>query len=137
MHDVLDALKHAQRFQVTQLQIRVLPKYQTLALGGFIRLRHYASIQDESERFEGGESRQIKSALEEILPKHFVVQVKLHPDVQQFKGGAYLFSVTEKFASNAAKQEEIAKLRQLHVIDEHVYVVDKSWADEISGGHSH
>lgn len=137
MHGILDALKHSPLFQVTQLEIRVLPKYQTLALSGFIRLRNYGPISDEGERFEGAESRQIKSALEQLLSKNLVIQVKLQPDVKQFKGGAYLFSITEKFQSNAEKQEEIAKLRQLGIIDEHVYVVAKSWADEISGGHSH
>lgn len=133
---MLLALKESQLFQVTQLQVRVLPKYRTLALSGFIRLRNYGPLPND-DRFEGGESNQIKVALHGILPKHHVVQVKLQPDVQQFKGGAYLFSVTEKFSSNQEKQEEIAKLRQLGVIDEHVYVVDKTWADEISAGHSH
>lgn len=140
MLDVLEDLKTARRFHASRLQLDVIPKHKTLSLSGFIRLRHYAPIPPEtqSERFSGEESRQIKAALQACLPKDCLIEVKLEPDVQGFKGGAYLFRVSRTFDSKADMDLHVAKMIDDGTISEHIFHVHSKWAAEISGNeHTH
>ena len=134
MLDILEALKSAALFHASRLELFVVPKHKTLALNGYIRLRNYGLIANEPERFTGEESRQIKAALRRILPEGLVIEVKLEPNVQQFKGGAYLFTVTRTFSDRSKMDEQLACLIGDGTIDDHVYHVHSKWAALISGG---
>ncbi len=136
MLDVLESLKAARLFHASRLQLDVIPKHHALSLSGFIRLRHYAPIENDEERFSGAESRQIKAALKSFLPDA-VVEVKLEPDVQGFKGGAYLFRISRTFSTKDEMDFAIGKMVQDGTIEEHVFHVNSKWAAEISGGHEH
>ncbi len=139
MLDVLNALKQSHLFHASRLQLDVVPKHKTFALNGYIRLRNYEPIptEKESHRFLGEESRQIKTALKKVLPKDLVIEVKLEPNVQQFKGGAYLFTITRTFPDRHAMDFSLAEMIDDGTIDEHVFHVHSKWAAEISGGHTH
>ncbi len=139
MLDILHALKESNLFHASRLQLDVVPKHKTFALNGYIRLRHYEPIplDKEAERFLGEESRQIKSALKNVLPNDLVIEVKLEPNVQQFKGGAYLFSITRTFKDRHAMDLQLAEMIDDGTIDEHIFHVNSKWASEISGGHVH
>ncbi len=137
MLDILHALKESHLFHASRLQLDVVPKHKTFALNGFIRLRNYAPIENEDERFLGEESRQIKSALKNVLPNDLVIEVKLEPNVQQFKGGAYLFTITRTFKDRHAMDLQLAEMIDDGTIDEHIFHVNSKWASEISGGHTH
>ncbi len=139
MLDILHALKESHLFHASRMQLDVVPKHKTLALNGFIRLRNYEPIPPEKqdERFLGEESRQIKAALKKSLPKDLVIEVKLEPNVQQFKGGAYLFTITRTFSDRHAMDLQLAEMIDDGSIDEHIFHVNSKWASEISGGHMH
>ncbi len=138
MLDILSALKKSRRFHASRLQLDVIPKHKTLSLSGFIRLRHYAPMEDEGERFGGAESRQVKAALSETLPADCIVEVKLEPDVQMFKGGAYLFRITRTFDSVADLDRQVAEMIGDGTISEHIFHIASKWASEISGSdHDH
>ncbi len=138
MLDVLSALKKSHRFHASRLQMDVIPKHKTLSLSGYIRLRHYAAMEDEAERFGGAESRQVKAALLDVLPKDCLVEVKLEPDVQMFKGGAYLFRISRRFDSKTDMDLQVAGMIDDGTIDEHIFHISSKWASEISGNeHDH
>ncbi len=137
MLDLLRALVESGLFHASRLELHVVPKHKTLALNGFIRLRNYAPVKNEEERFSGEESRQVKAALKKVLGKEVVIEVKLEPNVQQFKGGAYLFSVTRTFSDRHDMDLCLAEMIDDGTLDDHVYHVHSKWAALISGGHEH
>ena len=139
MLDILSALKESHRFHASRLELHVVPKHKTLGLNGYIRLRNYAPLTaaKETKRFLGEESKQIKAAVKSVVPKECVIEVKLEPNVQQFKGGAYFFTITRTFATKKELDRTLAEMIADGTIDEHIFHVASKWAAEISGGHTH
>lgn len=137
MLDILHALKESRRFHASRLQLDVIPQHKTLSLSGYIRLRTYSPIADEENRFTGEESRQIKEALRQTLPKDCLIEVKLEPNVQMFKGGAYLFRISRPFNSKTDMDREVAEMIDNGSISEHIFHIASKWASEISSGHDH
>lgn len=137
MLDILKQLVESKLFHASRLELHVVPKHKTLALNGFIRLRNYASIENEDARFTGEESRQIKVALRKTLGSDCIIEVKLEPNVQQFKGGAYFFSITRNFSDKKDLDLQLAQMIEDGTLSDHAYHVHSKWAGLISGGHAH
>jgi hypothetical protein len=124
MREPLEALlRRHENLVAKHFELRVLPRHRALVLSGYATLRKFAETNEP--RYEGGESRQVKEALRALLPPGggYVLEVKLAPAMERQREATYPFFLTQSFASEAALEEEVARLRKAGFIHEHVYSV--------------
>ena len=124
--------KAARQVNLSELTARIMPDYKSLALTGFASLRKYSPTKN---RFEGGESGQIKDKLKALF-KDCVVEVKRTPEMDKYYGAAYAFSVTQVFKRKGAEKKELEKLLKTKIISEGEYPVSKTWLHKHSHDHA-
>ncbi|MEM4389773.1 MAG: hypothetical protein QXG98_03850 [Candidatus Micrarchaeia archaeon] len=132
---LLRRLSESNRFWSSDLRILVIPRLRALQLSGLIELRRYGKFKKGEKRFEGGESRQIKSALTKLCERAIrcIIEVKISPSLLRGRETLYEFSLTQIFDTKAALTKEINRLKRAGFIEEHSYPVRLSAAHE----HSH
>lgn len=103
-------------------ELHVLPRQTALVLRGYAMLREYSQIDGE-DRYEGGESRQVKAALESLVKDdgNIIVQVRLTPALERQRETTYPFVLTQNFQDERAMQLEVDALRGEGIISEHIY----------------
>ncbi|MEM3030894.1 MAG: hypothetical protein QXH27_04125 [Candidatus Micrarchaeia archaeon] len=133
MFALLQRLFKSNRFWSSDLRMLVIPRLRSLQLSGFIELRKYGRFKEGEKRFEGGESRQIKSALEKLCERaaRCIIEVKSSPSLLHGRETLYEFSLTQVFKTKAALEKEIRSLKKAGLIEEHSYPV------RFPAGHEH
>ncbi|HEV8290087.1 MAG TPA: hypothetical protein VGQ00_04010 [Candidatus Norongarragalinales archaeon] len=106
------------------LQLRFDPLHRALTLNGYISLSRYEGLGTGDERYKGGESRQVKSALAKVMEHgNMVIEVSLEPSMNARTVGAYHFHITETLDSLEDLVAEVDRVRAAGFIDACYYPV--------------
>ncbi len=105
------------------LELKVMPKFNALALIGFAELKEYSPLAPGEDKYAGGRARQIKGFLRSLAEgKEMLIEVRNGPCLRLGKELCHEFSATQKFDA-AEVEKEIVEMRAAGFLGAHTYPV--------------
>ncbi len=108
----------------THLELKVMPKFNSLALIGFVELKEYSPLAPGEDKYAGGHARQIKAFLRGLAEgEKLLIEVRNGPCLRLAKELCHEFSATHNLATPAELDAELAALRADGFLGSHTYPV--------------